>query len=58
VIGEGILAEAAGLRLAGVIFAAAVAAVAMVVLVLLGRERATGPVAFADAGSAGSGRQR
>jgi MFS family permease len=58
VIGEGILAEAAGLRPAGVIFAAAVAAVAMVVLVLLGRERATGPVAFADAGSAGSGRQR
>jgi predicted MFS family arabinose efflux permease len=57
VIGEGVLAEAAGLRPAGVIFAAAVAAVAMVVLVLLGRERATGPV-VADAGSAGSRRQR
>jgi MFS family permease len=51
VIGEGILAQAAGLRSAGLIFAAAVAAVAMVVLVLLGRERASGPVAFAEAGS-------
>jgi MFS family permease len=52
VIGEGILADEAGLGPAGVIFAAAVAAVAMVVLVLLGRERARGSVAFADAGSA------
>jgi predicted MFS family arabinose efflux permease len=52
VIGEGVLADEAGLGPAGVIFAAAVAAVAMVVLVLLGRERARGSVAFADAGSA------
>ena len=52
VIGEGILADEAGLGPAGVIFAAAVAAVATVVLVLLGRERARGSVAFADAGSA------
>jgi MFS family permease len=50
VIGVGILAQAIGLRPAGLIFAAAVAAVAMVVLVLLGRERASGAVAFADAG--------
>jgi hypothetical protein len=41
VIGEGILAQATGLRTAGLIFAAAVAAVALVVLVLLGRERAS-----------------
>ncbi|MEA2151574.1 MAG: hypothetical protein QOD69_3404 [Solirubrobacteraceae bacterium] len=41
VIGEGILAQATGLRAAGLTFAAAVAAVAIVVLVLLGRERAT-----------------
>ncbi|MEA2320158.1 MAG: hypothetical protein QOD81_8 [Solirubrobacteraceae bacterium] len=40
VIGEGILAQATGLRTAGVTFATAVAAVAVVVLVLLGRERA------------------
>jgi hypothetical protein len=50
VIGVGILAQAIGLRPAGLIFAAAVAAVAIVVLVLLGRERASGAVAFADAG--------
>jgi MFS family permease len=42
VIGVGILAQATGLRPAGLIFAAAVAAVAIVVLVLLGRERASG----------------
>jgi MFS family permease len=41
VIGEGVLAQATGLRAAGLTFAAAVAAVAIVVLVLLGRERAT-----------------
>jgi hypothetical protein len=40
VIGEGVLARAAGLRAAGLTFAAAVAAVSIVVLVLLGRERA------------------
>jgi MFS family permease len=40
VIGEGILARATGLRAAGLTFATAVAAVAVVVLVLLGRERA------------------
>jgi multisubunit Na+/H+ antiporter MnhB subunit len=39
VIGVGILAQATGLRPAGLAFAAAVAAVAAVVLVLLGRER-------------------
>ena len=50
VIGVGILAQAIGLRPAGLIFAAAVAAVAIVVLVLLGRERASGAVAFAAAG--------
>jgi predicted MFS family arabinose efflux permease len=50
VIGVGILAQAIGLRPAGLIFAGAVAAVAIVVLVLLGRERASGAVAFADAG--------
>ena len=42
VIGEGILAQATGLRSAGLIFAAAVAVVAAVVLVLLARERARG----------------
>jgi MFS family permease len=42
VIGAGILAEVTGLRAAGLIFAAAVAAVAIVVLVMLRRERATG----------------
>lgn len=50
VIGVGILAQATGLRTAGLIFAAAVAAVSMVVLVLLGRERASSLVAFAHAG--------
>jgi MFS family permease len=40
VIGEGILAQATGLRAAGLIFATVVAAVAVAVLVLLGRERA------------------
>jgi MFS family permease len=40
VIGEGILAEVAGLRPAGLAFAAAVAALSIVVLVLLGLERA------------------
>jgi MFS family permease len=39
VIGEGILAQATGLRTAGLTFATAVAGVAVVVLVLLGRER-------------------
>jgi MFS family permease len=43
VIGEGVLADVLGLRAAGLIFAAAVAAVSMTVLVLLGLERATGP---------------
>ena len=42
VIGEGLLAQATGLRPAGLIFAAAVAVVAAAVLVLLGRERARG----------------
>jgi MFS family permease len=41
VIGVGILAQATGLRTAGLTFAAAVAAVSIVVLVLLGRERAS-----------------
>jgi MFS family permease len=41
VIGEGVLAEAAGLRPAGVTFAVAVAVVSIVVLVLLGRDRAS-----------------
>ena len=41
VIGVGILAEATGLRSAGLIFAAVVAAVAAVALVLLGRERSS-----------------
>ncbi|MEA2247262.1 MAG: hypothetical protein QOH46_1791, partial [Solirubrobacteraceae bacterium] len=40
VISEGILARATGLRPAGLTFAAAVAALSIVVLVLLGRERA------------------
>jgi preprotein translocase subunit SecG len=40
VIGEGILAQATGLRPAGLTFVAVVAAVSIVVLVLLGRERA------------------
>jgi hypothetical protein len=51
VIGVGILAQAIGLRPAGLIFAAAVAMVAMVVLVLLGRDRAGSELAFADVGS-------
>jgi MFS family permease len=51
VIGVGVLAQTAGLRPAGLVFAAAVAAVAVVVLVLLGRERASGGLALADAGS-------
>jgi MFS family permease len=52
VIGVGVLAQATGLRAAGLTFAAAVAAVAMVVLVLLGRERASGVrMAVADVGS-------
>jgi hypothetical protein len=41
VIGEGILAQATGLRAAGLIFAGAVAALSAVALVLLGRERAS-----------------
>lgn len=41
VIGEGILDQAVGLRPAGLTFAAAVAALSIVVLVLLGRERAS-----------------
>jgi MFS family permease len=40
VIGEGILAELVGLRAAGLTFAAAVAALSVVLLVLLGLERA------------------
>jgi hypothetical protein len=51
VIGVGVLAQTTGLRTAGLIFAAAVAAVAVAVLVLLGRERAIGGLALADAGS-------
>jgi MFS family permease len=47
VIGVGILTEATGLRTAGLVFAAAVAVVSMVVLVLRGREHASGRVAFA-----------
>jgi MFS family permease len=39
VIGEGVLAEAAGLRTAGLLFAGAVAALAAVVLVLLAQRR-------------------
>ncbi len=39
VIGEGVLAEVAGLRTAGLVFAAVVAAIAAVVLVLLARQR-------------------
>jgi MFS family permease len=42
VIGEGILAQVTGLRPAGLIFAAAVAAVSIVALVMLGFERASG----------------
>jgi MFS family permease len=41
VIGEGVLAQATGLRTAGLSFAAAVAAVAAIVLVLLRRLRAS-----------------
>jgi MFS family permease len=51
VIGVGVLAQATGLRTAGLIFAAAVAAVAVVVLVLLGRERVSSGLALANAGS-------
>jgi hypothetical protein len=40
VIGEGLLAQATGLRSAGLIFAAGVAVVAIAALVLLGREHA------------------
>jgi MFS family permease len=40
VIGEGVLAQAVGLRAAGVSFAAAVAALSVAVLVLLGNQRA------------------
>jgi len=50
VIGVGILAQATGLRTAGLIFAAAVAALSMTMLVLRGRERASSPVAFAHGG--------
>jgi hypothetical protein len=39
VIGEGVLAEVAGLRTAGLVFAGAVAALAAVVLVLLAQRR-------------------
>jgi MFS family permease len=42
VIGVGILAQATGLRAAGLTFAAVVAAVSIVALVLLARERASG----------------
>lgn len=55
VIGVGVLAQATGLRTAGLIFAAAVAAVAVVVLVLLGRERVSSGLALADAGSRSPG---
>jgi MFS family permease len=45
VIGEGVLAEIAGLRTAGLVFAAVMAAIAAVVLVLLARQRrAAAPV--------------
>jgi hypothetical protein len=47
VIGVGVLAQATGLRTAGLIFAAAVAVLAIVVLVLRARERAGARVAFA-----------
>jgi biotin transporter BioY len=47
VIGVGVLAETMGLRTAGLVFAAAIAALSMAVLVLRARERASGPVAFA-----------
>jgi MFS family permease len=43
VIGEGFLAEATGLRPAGITFAALVAVIAAVVLVLIGRQRAVVP---------------
>jgi MFS family permease len=52
VIGEGILAQLIGLRPAGLTFAAAVAALSVVVLVLLGLERARG--ADGTRGRAGS----
>jgi MFS family permease len=45
VIGVGLLAEVLSLRSAGLIFAAAVAAVSITVLVLLGLGRASGPQA-------------
>jgi MFS family permease len=44
VIGVGVLAQVIGLRAAGLTFSAVVAAVAIVALVLLGRERASGAV--------------
>jgi hypothetical protein len=47
VVGVGVLAEATGLRTAGLVFTAVIAALATVVLVLRGRERTSGPVAFA-----------
>ncbi len=45
VVGEGLLAQAIGLRDAGLVFAAAVAVLAAVVLALLARERAAAPLA-------------
>jgi MFS family permease len=51
VIGVGLLAEATGLRTAGLTFSAAVAAVSITVLVMLGREGASRTVAVADVGS-------
>jgi MFS family permease len=49
VIGEGVLAEAIGLRPAGMIFAAAVAGLAAVAFVLLRRQRGSSSVALAHA---------
>jgi hypothetical protein len=50
VIGVGILAQATGLRPAGLIFAAAVAALAMAVLLLLVREHPSRGAALAAVG--------
>ena len=49
VIGVGVLAQAAGLRSAGIVFAACVAALAAIVLVLLAGQRRTSPAAGAIA---------
>jgi hypothetical protein len=44
VIGEGVLAQAAGLRTAGIVFAAAVAVLAAVVVTMLMRRDGKSPV--------------